>query len=73
MRWWDPPGRFDKGHLPPVQAFWSLTAYDKDGYFIVNPLDRYAIGDRDPLKLNPDGSLDICIQSQSPGPNRQSN
>jgi len=64
---------FDAGLLPPVQAFWSLTAYDKDGYFIVNPLDRYAIGDRDALKLNPNGSLDLYIQSQNPGVERGSN
>ncbi len=65
--------RFDKGQLPPVQAFWSLTAYDKDSYFIANPLNRYAIGDRDPLKFNPDGSLDLTIQSQEPGRDHQSN
>jgi hypothetical protein len=64
---------FDKGQLPPVRAFWSLTAYDKEGYFIANPLNRYAIGDRDPLKFNPDGSLDLYIQGQNPGPERESN
>lgn len=64
---------FEKDRVPPVRAFWSLTAYDKDGYFIANPLDRYAIGDRDPLKFNSDGSLDLCIQSQNPGPDRESN
>ncbi len=65
--------RFNKGQLPPVLAFWSLTAYDKDGYFIANPLDRYAIGDRDRLKFNADGSLDLYIQGQDPGPDRESN
>jgi len=64
---------FDKAVLPPVRAFWSLTAYDKDGYFIANPINRYAIGDRDPLKFNPDGSLDIYFQSQNPGPEKESN
>ena len=64
---------FDKGSLPPVRAFWSLTAYDQGGYFIKNPVNRYAIGDRDPLKINPDGSLDIYIQAQTPGPDRESN
>ncbi len=64
---------FDKGQLPPVRAFWSLTAYDKDGYFIANPLNRYAIGDRDPLNFNADGSLDLYIQGQNPGPDRESN
>jgi hypothetical protein len=64
---------FDASNLPPVLAFWSVTAYDKDGYFIANPISRYAIGDRNPLKFNPDGSLDLYIQSQEPGPDRQSN
>ena len=63
---------FAKDRIPPVLAFWSLTAYDKDGYFIVNPLDRYAIGDRNPLKFNPDGSLDLYIQGQDPGPKHES-
>ncbi len=64
---------FDKASLPPVKAFWSVTAYDKDGYFIANPINRYAIGDRDPLKFTPDGSLDLIIQSQSPGSDHESN
>jgi hypothetical protein len=64
---------FEKGGLPPVRAFWSLTAYDKDGYFIANSIDRYAIGDRDRLKFNPDGSLDLFVQAQNPGPDRESN
>jgi hypothetical protein len=58
---------FDVGKLPPVDAFWSLTAYDTDGYFIPNALGRQALGDRDPLVPNPDGSLDVYIQATSPG------
>jgi hypothetical protein len=64
---------FDASNLPPVLAFWSVTAYDKDGYFIANPINRYAIGDRDRLKFDPDGSLDLYIQSDDPGPDRHSN
>jgi hypothetical protein len=52
---------------------WSVTAYDYDGYFIANPINRYAIGDRDSLKLNPDGSLDLYIQGENPGPDHESN
>ena len=59
--------------LPPVRAFWSVTAYDKDGYFIANAMNRYAMGDRDNLKFNPDGSLDLYIQDQNPGVDHQSN
>ena len=63
----------EKSELPPVEAFWSITAYDQDGYFIANPIDRYAIGDRDPLRFNPDGSLDLYIQGESPGQEHQLN
>ena len=64
---------FKSGQTPPVDAFWSITAYDKDGYFIENPLGRYAIGDRDSLKPNSDGSLDLYIRSENPGPAQESN
>jgi hypothetical protein len=50
-----------------------VTVYDRDGYFVANPINRYAIGDRDQLKFNPDGSLDLDIQSRNPGPDRESN
>jgi hypothetical protein len=64
---------FDKGEYPPVNAFASLTMYDKDGYHIANPINRFAIGDRDPLAFNKDGSLDIYIQPQSPGKEKEAN
>ena len=64
---------FDKEDLPPAQAFWSLTMYDKDGFQVANPINRYAIGDRDALQYNADGSLDIYIQAQSPGKAKESN
>ena len=64
---------FDKGELPPVRGFWSLSMYDEKMYFADNPIRRYAIGDRDKLQFNKDGSLDIYIQHASPGKNRESN
>ena len=47
--------------------------YDDRQLFAENPLGRYAIGDRDKLAFNPDGSLDIHIQRQSPGKDKESN
>jgi hypothetical protein len=64
---------FSKGELPPVAAFWSLTLYDAEGFQVANPLNRFAIGDRDPLKFNADGSLDLYIQNQNPGPDKEAN
>ena len=64
---------FNKDELPPVDAFWSLTLYDAEGFQVSNPLNRFAIGDRDALKFNPDGSLDLYIQNENPGPDKESN
>jgi hypothetical protein len=64
---------FDKAALPPVDAFWSITMYDQEGFQVANPLNRFAIGDRDKLKYNADGSLDIYIQNASPGKDKESN
>jgi hypothetical protein len=40
---------------------------------VANPINRNAIGDRSELKENPDGSLDIYIQHDSPGQDKDSN
>lgn len=64
---------FPKGQLPPAQGFWSLTMYDKDYFFVANPLSRYSISPRQNLKANADGSVDLYIQNESPGKDRESN
>jgi hypothetical protein len=64
---------FGKQELPPVGAFWSVTLYGADGFAVPNPLDRYALGDRDPLKYNADGSLDLHVQKNSPGKEKEAN
>jgi hypothetical protein len=62
--------RFNAGELPPVDAFWSLTMYDRDGWLVANPIDRYSLSDRSrELVFNRDGSLDILIQHQPPARN----
>ena len=58
---------------PPAQAFWSITAYNSNGFLIKNPLNRFALGDRDKLTLNADGSLDIYVQYESPGKDKEAN
>ncbi len=64
---------FPKGQFPPADAFWSLTMYDADSYLVPNLLDRYALGDRDKLTLNEDGSLTLYIQPSSPGKDKEGN
>jgi hypothetical protein len=61
--------------VPPVDAFWSITMYNMpDFYLVENPINRYAIGDRTTgLKFNDDGSLDIYMQYESPGAEKESN
>jgi hypothetical protein len=65
--------RFAKGQLPPVGGFWSLTMYDADYFFVENSINRYSISPRQNLKANPDGSVDLYIQKDSPGPDKENN
>jgi hypothetical protein len=59
--------RFPPGELPPVGAFWSVTAYGDDLYLVDNPIHRYAIGDRTRgLRPGRDGSLTIHIRHRPP-------
>ena len=58
---------FDADELPPVRSFWSATVYDTDGFQVANEINRFALGDRDPLHYNDDGSLDLYVQNQNPG------
>jgi hypothetical protein len=64
---------FKKDELPPVEAFWSVTLYDPEGYQTPNALNRFAIGDRDELKFDTDGSLSLYFQHVSPGKDKESN
>jgi hypothetical protein len=64
---------FNKGELPPVDGFWSLTMYDSNYFFVPNPINRYTVSQRNKLKRNADGSVDIYIQNESPGKNSKSN
>ena len=57
---------FDKGQLPPADAFWSLTMYDDAYFFVDNPLNRYNVSSRSELAKNADGSVDVYIQKDPP-------
>jgi len=67
---------FPAGQLPPVNAFWSVTMYDgKTQLLIQNPINRYLINSPmlPGMKKNPDGSLTLYIQKDSPGKAKESN
>ena len=65
--------RFEKGHLPPANAFWSITMYDDKYFFVHNPINRQTVSSRNRFKTNTDGSIDLYIQKDSPGKDKESN
>jgi DNA sulfur modification protein DndE len=66
---------FTKADIPPInpQGFWSLTMYDKEYFLVANSINRYSLSSRDKFQHNPDGSMDLYIQKESPGADKQSN
>ncbi|MHC5539660.1 DUF1254 domain-containing protein [Singulisphaera rosea] len=64
---------FPKGQSPPANAFWSITMYDEAYFFADNPLNKYTVSPRNNLKYNADGSLDLLIQNESPGKDKEAN
>jgi hypothetical protein len=64
---------FEKGATPPVNAFWSITLYDPKGFQVANPLNRFALSSWMPFATNPDGSLDLYFQNESPGTDKEAN
>jgi hypothetical protein len=64
---------FDKATLPPVDAFWSVTLYDPEGYQVANPLNRFAVSSWMPFKYEPDGSLTLYVQNDNPGKDKEPN
>lgn len=67
--------RYPAGKLPPVNIFWSISMYNLPQRLLVdNPIQRYSISDSTPgLKKGQDGSLEIYLQNDSPGPDKESN
>ena len=65
--------RFTKEALPPVDAFWSITLYDNDGFQVANPINRFAVSSWMPFKQDADGSLTLYFQNENPGGDREAN
>ena len=64
---------FAKDETPPVNAFWSITLYDAEGFQVGNALNRFALSSYMPFKTNADGSLDLYFQNESPGKDLEPN
>ena len=64
---------FEKDATPPVNAFWSITLYDAEGFQVANSLNRFAVSSWMPFKHNPDGSVDLYFQNASPGADKEAN
>ena len=64
---------FEKGATPPVNAFWSITLYDQEGFQVGNVLNRFAVSSWMPFKYNADGSLDLYFQNENPGKDKEAN
>jgi hypothetical protein len=64
---------FEKGQTPPTNATWSVSMYDPQGFYVPNPINRFNLAPWMPLKYNPDGSLDLYIQANSPGEDKEAN
>jgi hypothetical protein len=66
---------FPADQLPPVEFFWSVTAYDRvTGMLVKNPIDRYSLGNRTRgVEYAKDGSLSVYVQKDSPGKDREAN
>lgn len=64
---------FEKDQIPPVNAFWSVTLYDQDGFQVPNALNRFAVSSWMPFAFNADGSLDLHFQNESPGKDKEAN
>ncbi|MEU1431201.1 DUF1254 domain-containing protein [Nocardia sp. NPDC005746] len=59
---------FAQDQLPPVGAFWSLTAYDSESYLVQNSARIYSVGHLVPLSPAEDGTITIAVQNAEPGP-----
>ena len=60
--------RLTQADVPPIdpRGFWSLTMYDSEYFLVANSINRHSLSSRDKFHENPDGSMDVYIQTESP-------
>jgi len=67
---------FEKGQLPPVNSFWSLTLYENPGMFLsANELDRYLLNStmEDSFIRDENGGIRLYVQHENPGKDTEAN
>jgi hypothetical protein len=66
---------FPKDGTPPVNGFWSMTMYmiDQGWWFVPNRLNKFTVSARNDLKYNPDGSVTLYFQNESPDTDKEAN
>ena len=58
----------------PVALYWSVTAYDRETHALIRNMDRASrASNADDVQKNADGSVDLYIQKDNPGPDKESN
>jgi hypothetical protein len=65
--------RFAKDGVPPVDAFWSVTLYDNEGFQVANSVNRFAVSSWMPFKRDADGALTLYFQNENPGGDHEAN
>ena len=64
------------GQVPALEAFWSVTAYDRETKLLIdNRINRYLINSAmlPNLRKSNDGSLTIYLQKDAPAPDKNAN
>jgi len=66
---------FKKGQFPPVDGFWSITAYGSDRFLYANNLNRYKLSSHMLTQFVEDaeGGITFYIQHTSPGWDKEKN
>jgi hypothetical protein len=68
--------KFERGRLPPVNAFWSLTMYElPQSLLVANPIDRYLLNSPmlPQFVKDADGGMTFYVQNESPGKDKEPN